>query len=231
MNYIWDILLKADKEGIKKENLKFKPARVFSPYMEVSFENLNTSGLENESIVEINPYYRFHEIFKDLLDINLEESQSFREELFDIIVHYLGELDLKQGLCKQEFYKKFILRDIADKVYGREIAENINIFNEEELDFLLSGLITLYVTGTSLKLLKKIMRKVFPKNSIYQNQDNRKNLLIYLGAIKTEKLKRKIDMIIDMFLPINTEVDLYWDKHFGIMGVEATMVINEIVIN
>lgn len=75
------------------------------------------------------------------------------------------------------------------------------------------------------------MRKVFPKNSIYQNQDNRKNLLIYLGAIKTEKLKRKIDMIIDMFLPINTEVDLYWDKHFGIMGVEATMVINEIVIN
>lgn len=231
MNYIWDILLKAHKQKVQRENIRFVPAKVYSPYMEISFENLNTVSLEENTVIEINPYYRFHEIFKDLLDVNVDESLNFREELFNIIVHYLAELDLKQGLCKQEFYKKFIMQDICKNVYGKQIAEDIEEFSHDELECILSGLITLYITGTSLQLFKKVMRKVFKNNSVYINQDDAKKLMVYLGEFKTEKVKKKIYTIIDLFIPINTEVDIYWDKHFGIIGVDNTMRINEIVIN
>lgn len=231
MNYIWDVLLKAYNEGIPRENIKFLPAAVYSPYMEIAFTDVNTNSLLEETTIEINPYYRFYEIFKDLFHVDLEESKELREVLFDIVIHYLGELDLKQGLTKQEFYKRFIMTDIIKGLYGEKLREATEDLNSYELNSLLNSMIALYSTGTSLHLFKKITRTMFKNSIIYVSQDNPKELLIYLGEYINEKSKKKIDMIINLFLPINMKVDLYWEKHFGILGVEETMKINEIVIN
>lgn len=231
MNYIWDMLLKADKEDIPREKIKFQPAKIFSPYLEVLFSDLNARTIPENNIIEVNPYYRFHEIFKDLLDINFEESLELREVIFDITMHFLAELDLKEGLCKQEFYKKFIKDEIVQGVFGKEIVETVNELSKEELDYILSGLITLYLTGTSLHLFNKIIKKVFKNNITYSNRDNPKKILIYLGRIKTQDLKRKMDMIINLFLPINMKASIYYEYHFGIIGVEETMEIEKMVIN
>lgn len=231
MNYIWDVFLKADEQNIPREKISFVPAKIYSPYMEISFGNLNTKSLPDDNIIEVNPYYRFYHIFKELLNINFEESIELREVLFDIIMHYLAELDLNQGLSKQEFYKKFIMKDICKGVFGKELSKSIYEFKKEELDCLLSGLITLYITGVSLHLFNKVMRNIFKTSLIYINKDNSKELLIYLGRAKTQNLKRKIDMIIDLFLPINMRVYIYWEHHFGVIGVNETMKIDKMVIN
>ncbi|MHC1686028.1 MAG: hypothetical protein AB6733_24385 [Clostridiaceae bacterium] len=231
MNYIWDILLKADRQDIKRENIKFVPAKVFSPYIEVLLSDLNIRKLPESNTIEVNPYYRFHEIFKDLLDVNLEESPQLREVIFDIITHFLAELDLKEGLCKQEFYKKFIKDEIKQGIFGNGISEAVDEFSKEELDYILSGLITLYLTGTSLHLFNKIMKKVFPNTITYQNKDNPKKVLIYLGEFRTQELKRKIEFILDLFLPINMKSNIYYEYHFGIIGVDETMKMENMVIN
>ena len=107
MNYIWEALLKADKENLDRRNIKFKKAEVCSPYMEMSLEDINLNLLPEGHSIEVNVYYRFYEIFKNLCDINFKENTELRETILDIILHYLGELDLKEGICKEEFQKNF----------------------------------------------------------------------------------------------------------------------------
>lgn len=230
MNYIWDILLKADKENIPREEIQFILANVCSPYMEISFIDLNTNSLPEDKVIEVNPYYRFYDIFKDLFDINIDESRQLREVLFDIVLHYLGKLDLNQGISKQEFYKNFLMRDIENGVFGEELRVNIKLFKKEEIDYILTNLIALYKTGASLHLFNKVLNKVFKNNRVYINQDNPKEMYIYLGKHKTHELNKKIETIINVFLPINTNAFIYWDHHFGILGAENTMRLDEIVM-
>lgn len=230
MNYIWEMLLKADKQNIKREDVKFVHAKMSSPYMEISLNDLNLTSLPEDNVIEVNEYYRFYEIFKDLFNINIEESQELREVLLDILLHYLGELDLKMGLCKTEFYKKFLFKDILNSVFGEKLAKDILCFEKEELDVLLNGFITIYRAGISLQLFKEVLRKTFVNSVIYISKERPKNVYIYLDEYQEKKLETKINVIVETFLPINMKPLIFWDKHFGIIGLENTMKINEIVM-
>lgn len=230
MNYIWEMLLKADKQNIPRGDIKFTHAKTCSPYMEISLNELNFNSLPENNIIEVNECYRFYEIFKDLFNINVEESEELREVLLDILLHYLGELDLRIGLCKIEFYKKFLLKDILNSVFGENLSKDILCFEKEELDVLLNGFITLYRAGISLQLFKKVLRKIFTNSVIYISKERPKNIYIYLDEEEDKKLKRKIDVIVETFLPINMKPLIYWDKHFGIIGLDNTMKINETVM-
>lgn len=230
MNYIWDILLQAHSQNLDREKIIFKCAKSYSPYMEVSFEDLNTTEIDEAPIVEINPYYRFFTIFKNMFDINYEESLQFREVLFDIIIHHLGELDLKQGLTKKEYYKKFILKDILNNIFGKKIKNHIQIFNKSELDIVLNNLISLYETGTSIELFKKVVSKIFKKSIVYINQDHKKEILIYIGEPETRQLSCKIDALIELFLHMEYKVNIYWQYHFGLLGIDETMKIEKMVL-
>lgn len=230
MNYIWEVLLKADKQKIHRKNIKFIKSEICSPYMEIALEDLNATLLPENNMVEINECYRFYEIFKDLFNINIEESMELRNVLLDILLHYLGELDLRKGMCKTEFYKKFLMKDIMNKVFGEEVAESICCFEKDELDALLSGFITLYNTGVSFQLFIKILRKVFKNSIVYESKETSKNMYIYLGEIKTKELENKINIIVDTFLSIDMKPLIFWNQHFGILGLDHTMKNDEIVM-
>lgn len=230
MNYIWDILIKADKQKIHRKNVKFAKAKICSPYMEMAFDAINDTSLPEDKTIEVNECYRFYEIFKDLFNINLEESMELREVLLDILLHYLGEIDLKKGLCKTEFYKDFIMTDILNRVFGDELADNIHYFEKEECETLLNGLITLYKTGISLQLFNKVLRNVFTNSIVYSNKEKPKNIYIYLGEIYTKELNNKINVIVDTFLAIDMKPLIFWNQHFGILGLDNTMKNDEIVM-
>ena len=230
MNYIWEALLRADKQKIHRKDIKFAKAKIFSPYMEIAFDELNSTSLPENNIIEINECYRFYEIFKDLFNINIEESKELREVLLDILLHYLGELDLKRGMYKTEFNKDFILKDILNEVFGDELANKIHYFEQEECEVVLNGFITLYKTGVSLQLFNDILRKVFKNSIVYSNKEKPKNMYIYLGEIETEELKNKIDVILDTFLSIDMKPLIFWHQHFGILWLNNTMKNDEIVM-
>lgn len=230
MNYIWEALLKADKENIDRKDISFKKAEVYSPYMEISLEDINLRLIPEGNSIEVNVFYRFYEVFKELCDINVTESTELRDVLLDIILHYLGELDLREGICKEEFQKKFLFNDICKGVYGETLKANIKSFNHDDLDVFLSGLITLYKTGISLQLFNRVLRNVFKKSVIYISQDNPKDIYIYLDEIKDNQLEEKVQAILDTFLPINMNSFIFWDKHFGIIGIDESMKLNETVL-
>lgn len=42
MNYVWEAVIQADKEGISRDHLRFVPTRAGSPYTEISLEIIKT---------------------------------------------------------------------------------------------------------------------------------------------------------------------------------------------
>jgi hypothetical protein len=59
---------------------------------------------------------------------------------------------------------------------------------------------------------------------------SKKEILIYIGQKRTQELENKMDVLIDLFLHIDFKVFLYWQYHFGILGVEDTMKIENMVL-
>ena len=53
MQYIWEVVLAAEKNGIREADLRYEVAEVRSPYLEVSFCDLNTQTVE-QTAVEVN---------------------------------------------------------------------------------------------------------------------------------------------------------------------------------
>ncbi len=55
-------------------------------------------------------------------------------------------------------------------------------------------------------------------------------VLIYIGADNNDLNRGKIDLLQEMFLPIGYSTRMFWKNHFGIIGVNDTMKIDEIEI-
>lgn len=230
MNYIWDVMLKADSQDIKREEIRFKKAESCSPYMELSFKYLNQSELEYPLVVEINPYYRFFSIFKEIFDPDMGFKKELRESVFDITVHYLARQDLRQGMSRHEYYSRFIERDIENGVFSEDIRKAIKLFDEDEKRRVVNAVWSLYKTGESIRLFKKTVSSIFPKASIYKNADRKKEIIIYMNKEENISDRKKIDTLAELFLQLDFEMLLYWRRHFGVIGVDETMKTGEMAV-
>ncbi|MGG1618956.1 iron-dependent peroxidase [Paenibacillus sp. NRS-1782] len=228
MNYVWDLLMRAREQELDVNSFRFVPAVSYSPYMELSLTELNTSELEQ--VVEINPYYRFYSIFRDLFPPDAEEYLELRESLFDIMIHFLAETDLYQGMNRREYHIRFVQRDIENGIFGPKVSESFAQLNREEQDAIAEGLLRLYETGEAVHLLKETMRRVFHRSIIYTNCEEKDELLIYIGQEETQLSRIKADLILDLFLPARFTIELYWTRHFGILDADPTMKIDAIAL-
>lgn len=228
MNYIWDYIVEAEKQGIDKKELTFIPAVNYSPYMELSPVVLNSTYVSKN--VEVNPYYRFCDIFKELFHPDTAVDEEFRNVLFDMVIHLLAEIDLKQGLNKREYYIRFVMKELEQGLLGMHIQRLISLLDKEEKEIIVNNILKLYQTNEALYLYIDTMKKIFKKSIIYIKAEEKEELLLYVGAKKTETSQQKVQLIQEFFLPIQFHVKIFWDYHFGMIDVDETMRINKIAI-
>lgn len=229
MNYAWQAALAADKAGIPREEITFIPIRNGSPYAEVVFEDINSSKVEGME-VEVNPLYRFSTEFADLFDINLTGCEKTREIFFDTVMHYIVQLDLRQGLSKQEYALRFLLTDLLGGVCGSRASGVIKRFEKEKLYSLLRLILKLYRCGSSVYLFREVMRCMYPDSLVYASIDAVREVLVYVGAKETQEERERLEFLTDMFLPVNFQVFWFWEHHFGIMDVDETMILDEMIL-
>lgn len=228
MNYIWDLVIRAERSGLAKRDINFSAAKVFSPCLELSFKYINTSEVTPK--VEINPYYSYYEIFKDLFNINNNEEVELRNTLFDILIHFLADIDLRQGLNKKDFYLKFVLEDIESGLFGTENSKRIKLFDREEKEIIAGNILRLYEMGEAIYLLKDTLRKLFKKSIIYANPEERDELVIYIDQQESLTAQAKMELIKEFFVPVSFHTEIYWKNHFGLIGYEETMQIDGIAL-
>ena len=54
--------------------------------------------------------------------------------------------------------------------------------------------------------------------------------MVFIGQKQEKKIEDKMDFLIQMFVDIPYHVELYYEYHFGIIGIEGTMEIEEIAL-
>ncbi len=229
MNYAWEAVLQAEKNKGDRNKLRFVEASTPSPYMEVSVLNLNQESPEDDR-VEINPLYRLADVFGTLFDRNIAGMEQTREQLFDICLHYLVQLDLREGLSKEDFYCRLASDDIKEGRYGARTAYRFALFEKAEQKRIVRSYLQLLKTGNYLEEFRRILTQLYPYACIYENNETAYELLIYLGIKETETERERVAFLREMFLPIQENVHWFYEHHFGIIGVDETMALDEMVI-
>ncbi len=234
MNFLWDMVLRAKKQGRKEEELFFKQAKEYSPFYEQSFSCINEKEIHTKEI-EVNLLYRFADIFQELLseeDCGLDggEYGEFREYFIDVILHVLVYTDLRHGLTKREIYSKKLLEEVRNGSYWKGVAEGMELLEEDIQNRLATLLLTQTKTGSSLNHFRSALRILYPDGILYQPKGEKKTLLLYLKEKGNHRDEQILELAKALFLPLGFVLRVFWKYHFGIIGIEATMKLEEIAL-
>ena len=229
MNYAWEVVLQAEQNHRSRDELRFVEAQTPSPYVEVSLVDLNLKAPE-ENRIEINPLYRFEDVFGRLFDRNVEGLEEIREIFFDVCMHYLVQLDLRQGLSKEDYYCSLLARDLNQGNYGSKAKERFAFFCKSEQREVLRSLLQLFRTGSYLEEFRKVITRLYPHAILYENNETAQELLVYLGVKETTEEREKAAFLIEAFLTLQETVYVFYENHFGIIDVDETMGLDEMVI-
>lgn len=229
MNFIWDIALRAKQEGKQEKDLFFLQAKDKSPHYEQAFSVLNQKTVETKEI-EINALYRFSGIVQELLHRRITEAAEFEKYLFDCIMHILLYIDLHHGVTKRDLFLQVVMREVLEGTFGEEAANSYRQMESTIQNRLATLILAQLETGSSLVLFRKAILVLYKGAILYQVKTEKKKLLLYIDQKRTEKQEQKVNFIIDMFLPLNYEIRVFWHYHFGVIGIEDTMKINQIKI-
>ena len=229
MNYIWEILLAAQEEGITEEELRFQQAENPSPYMETAYQDMNLRTIRN-SRIPVNPLYRFSGLFEKIVDRNLSDYSKTREIFLDVMLHYLAHTDLRMGLHKQEYYYKFLLNELENGIFGGKAKEALQLFGRKEKKYIVMALMEVYQTGYAVRIFSHLIQMIYENSIVYMSHDRANEMYLYVGVKESAKEKMKIQFLTDTFLPIGEQVRIFYGEHFGIVDVGDTMVLDHILL-
>jgi len=227
MNYIWEVMIRAKEKGIDEADVFFKYGKPFSGYMELSFEDMNETDILHE--IEINPFYRYYSIFKELFEPNVNENEELVEAIHDLIIHHLKDIDVLMGMNKRDYYINFVIEDMKNGYFGEYIQEKIDIFTNGEKKIIANSILNLYKTNECMHLLKDTVSRIFRNAYIFSNISERDEIILFLRTKETKEKQEQIEVLKYLFLPFKCNVEVYWEQIFGILGVNEFMRNDEIM--
>ncbi len=234
MNFLWDIALRAKEQGFKKEELFFKQAEEYSPYFEQSFSCVNETKVTSP-VIESNLLYRFADIFQDILmqedsGLTKEEQSQFGVYLIDAALHVILYADLRHGLTRREIYIREIEKELLEGIFFSGLSKDFSRIEREKRNRLASLALAQMEMGSSPFLFRRALLVLYPNALLYQIKKEEKTLLLYIEKKENETEKGKLRFVKEMFLPVGYDLRVFWRYHFGIIGVEGAMQMDEIAL-
>ena len=228
--YIWYSLYMLLSKNKDPKIIRYQTSNKLSAYFELNMEELNYELIEKEVVIETNPFYRFTDIFNEIMNPDLQEGIELRKEMENIILHILGNLDLQEGLNKRIIMNRLIEQKIESGRYGESVKENFKVLTRIEKIIIADGLQDKYKCMKELEVFKKVFSKIYIDSIIYDSLEEQEQIILYINEEKTEENKKKEKLIEKLFLPLGLTSRVFYKRHFGLMGVEETMKIGEMVI-
>ena len=229
MNCIWEIALKAQKRGYNLEDLIFINSENPSPYTESTFDFLNADMIEN-SIVEVNPLYRFANELGEVFLPDVKGYEKVREIFLEVIMHYIAVWYLRSGTDKKELRAMYILKEIEEGKFLKSIRKTLFSLGFEKSKRIVFCLLDLYECKDYITIFRKALRELYHKANLYNHSENLRKFTIFTGVDKTKEDMERMEMLKKLFLPISYETEIFWKHHFGSIGVDESMRIGETAI-
>ncbi|MMZ67294.1 hypothetical protein D1872_298670 [compost metagenome] len=85
-------------------------------------------------------------------------------------------------------------------------------------------MLRLYDTGEAVHLLRDTLVRMFPRSTLYANCEEKDELLLYIGQEERTEAREKLELILELFLPVRFDTEIYWEHHFGILDADYTLV-------
>lgn len=232
MNTIWEVFLEAEKKAGTAEGVFVRPAKVSSPYYELSLDFLNEEVLASGMEVEMNPLYRYPEVFQKYLTMDevSEEEQEERNVVFNQVIHYFYEIERYRHFTREDYYIWLCMEELKEGTLGKQVAQEFCLLTNREQQMVGTMVLKSYQLGLSAELLREAARCLFSFCYVYQD-DGRRRVLLYPGVKKDSKSQGKVALLRELFVPMGMELEIFWQHHFGIVGEEKTMVLDEIELD
>ena len=158
------------------------------------------------------------------------EYQALRESLANLILHMLAGNDVCKGMTKEDYHKRLLTKEILEGSFGESAKEVFLAMSREEQEILLSGWMNSFRVGNALPIFLDMIHGLVKDSIVYHNNEYPDEIFIYTGLKRERKLEQRIRFLMDTFLDIRYRVEIFYEYHFGIIGVEETMRIDEIAI-
>lgn len=220
--YIWEYLL-------NEEEVQFEPALYFDPYAELS--NEHEDGEKDGTVIcRYNAMHRFEKIFRTYFESAGNPMKPKDQIIFDLVSHYLAAVDVKSGFSFREYRKRRFGSDIAEGNYGECVRKVYGELNKDQK----------YMVMHYLELQDRIQEKdgaeeagitIYVKAAIallgtgviYRDRYRQNRYLFYIGAKRTDLFEKLLFLAETLFLPLDCQVDIFWERHFAMMGENQTM--------
>lgn len=228
MRYLWEALLAAKVEQIPEERLRFVHAPLGSGYMELSLPCLNQTWLEaggptQAARIEVNTYYRFYDVFYEMFPPDPPDFPALRESLTNLSLHMLAENDIRRGMTREDYYKRLLAKEIMAGGFGETARGVFQDMDREEQELLLGGWLGSFRAGNALPVFLDMIHGLVADSIVYHSNAYPDEVLIYTGLRQERRLEQRIRFLADTFLDIRYRVEIFYEYHFGIIGVEETM--------
>jgi hypothetical protein len=211
MSYIWEYY---------SDNNEYVIDERPSPY----FEILNPC----ENRVRVNTNLRFYEMIQPLLSYQVEEEKVCKN-ITDTLLHYLARLDFLKGMDERDVILIILKQEIMNCKFGRDVYLSYLCLDKEDQAILLQTLYEYYNSGQRENRFFEGIKRKYSEAALYYDNTAERHLL-YLGAVPSEYNKILVCLYQDLFWDIQYELEVVWEKHFGLIGYEQTMLIGSIQI-
>lgn len=225
---VGEYILYAEKEQIKESELFFVPAKTFSPYMECVSKTLNQITIDDRT-VEVNPFYKYERIFAALLNSDDDgHYEEVKQYVFNFWIHEIYKAERLEGMTKFCFAYSEMLREMQGTEWGHNIKKMLESFEGEELERVAGNILKLYSGGEYFALFTSALKQFLPEAYVYML--DQKKVLIYAGQKESYQMKKKIQSLQGIFFPIESEMEIFWDRHFGVFDIGGAMRLDDVLM-
>lgn len=188
-------------------------------------------NLSNSSkTVLINPMPRLAMIFLPLFDAFETQDVAVRHHLENVFCHFIAQLDRLCGKHDFSFLEKAVADEIKKGYYGERVSEIFQGLSVREQKIISRFLRIQEEKRGRISLYRPVIQSLFVGSRVYFYHDEKK-LLVWLPYKESVGLQKKIELCNQLFLDVScVEPEIFWSRHFGIIGVHATMRLDQTVI-
>ena len=211
------------------QQIEFFQPQEFCPYLEI--DHFDIYEQDKKKKIAYNGMYRYEKIFTDLFEKDTIDKAD-KDWLFDVMIHVLLLLEFRNGISKKEYEIRKKIQRIKLGMYGQKAKKQINLLDAKSQYIVGNYMERQERIGASVTLFGEVCRWLIADGVLYKNSIDSKKLILCCNenVLKNPEINAKIELLKQMFLPLEYEVCVYADETLGIIGENITMQADKMVM-
>ena len=129
-----------------------------------------------------------------------------------------------------DYIFKFMVEEVDRVHFGRKAKSAIQLFSSYEKKYNVLALMYVISSRNYREIFKWLFQEIYQDSIIYKSMDCANELYIYVGSAETQEERKRVQFLLDTFLPIGVRTEVFYQEHFGILEVEETMILDKVLL-